>query len=182
MLAASLRQDSCNKKLIAVSAQIAKEEGITVNLAEFSDVVSIPYNQDQQTEAGIPTNISLFVEALQASDGLVLASPEYNYSIPGNLKNSIDWISRITPLPWKNYPVFLMSASPSLVGGNRGLWSTRVPLEGCGGFVFPDMFSLPCADSAFDDENQLKDQQTVKRLTQTIRDFIAYVALLKNRR
>ena len=83
-------------------------------------------------------------------------------------------------MPWKGYPILLMSASPSLVGGNRGLWSTRIPLEACGGFVFPDMFSLASAYTAFDDHGGLKDSGVFERLNQNMIDFIPYVSMVKS--
>lgn len=180
MLAASLRMDSCNKKLITVSAQIAKKQGITVDLADFSEFSTINYNADIQTTTGFPKEVTNFVARLEASDGLVISSPEYNFSIPGHLKNLIDWVSRINPMPWKGYPILLMSASPSLVGGNRGLWSTRIPLEACGAFVFSDMFSLASAYAAFDEHGQLKDSSLLERLSQNIAEYIPYVSMVKN--
>ena len=180
MFAASLRKDSCNKKLINVAAAFAKEKGAAVNLVDFSAFSAPLYNADVQTSVGFPAEINHFNQLLQETDGLVIASPEYNFSTPGTLKNVIDWVSRINPMPWKNVPILLMSASPSLVGGNRGLWSTRIPLEACGGFIFPDMFSLASAYTAFDDNGQLKDKDMSKRLTQNIADFITYVSVVKN--
>ena len=179
MFAASLRKDSCNKKLILVSAQIAKAQGVTVELADFAEFVSTNYNEDMQKNIGFPTEITAFAQRLERADGLVISSPEYNFSIPGTLKNLIDWVSRINPLPWKGYPILLMSASPSLVGGNRGLWSTRIPLEACGAFVFSDMFSLASAYAAFDNKDQLKDKDIFNRLTQHISDFIPYASTIQ---
>jgi chromate reductase len=111
---------------------------------------------------------------------LVISSTEYNYSTPGTLKNLIDWVSRLNPTPWKDCPILLMSASPALVGGNRGLWHTRVPLECCGGFILPNMFSLASAYTAFDEKGKLKDAELQKRLQQNISQFIAYVPAIKN--
>ena len=72
----------------------------------------------------------------------MIVSPEYNASMPGLLKNLIDWTSRFRPQPFDARHALLLSASPSLVGGNRGLWSLRVPLEMLNVRVFPSMFSL----------------------------------------
>lgn len=180
MLAASLRKDSCNKKLINLAAQIARNYNATVDLADFSEFSAPLYNADMQTGMGFPSEVTHFTKRLQDADGLVISSPEYNFSIPGTLKNLIDWVSRINPMPWKGYPILLMSASPSLIGGNRGLWSTRIPLEACGGFVFPDMFSLASAYTAFDDHGQLNDKGLSARLSQNIAEFIPYVSMVKN--
>ena len=76
---------------------------------------------------------------------LLLASPEYNFSMPGNLKNTIDWLSRIRPYVVRDRWALLLSASNGRVGGNRGLWHLRVPLESIGMMIFPDMFSLALA-------------------------------------
>jgi chromate reductase len=180
MFAASLRKDSCNKKLIQIIAQIIKEQGMVADFADFSEFSAPLYNEDIQNNVGFPAEILHFTQRLQEADGLIISSPEYNFSTPGTLKNLIDWVSRIKPMPWKGYPILLMSASPSLVGGNRGLWSTRIPLEACGGLVFPDMFSLAGAFTAFDEHGNLKESQLHNRLRQNVTEFIDYVAALKN--
>lgn len=179
MFAASLSQDSCNRKLINIAAHSAEEKGAQVRQVVFSEFCAPLYNADVQKNEGFPKEVKHFAECLQQADGLVIASPEYNYSIPGTLKNLIDWVSRLSPMPWKGYPILLMSASPSLVGGNRGLWSTRIPLEGCGAMVHPDMFSLASAYSAFDDKGQIKDPATLSRLKDAVSAFIPYAAAVK---
>lgn len=180
MFAASLSQDSCNKKLITVAAQIAREQGAVVNLADFSAFSAPLYNADIQNSSGFPAEITHFTQQLQQANGLVISSPEYNYSIPGTLKNLIDWVSRLNPMPWRGVPILLLSASPSLVGGNRGLWATRVPLEACGAFIYPDMFSLSSVYNAFDENYQLKDNALKDRLKQNVTGFIPYVSAIMN--
>ena len=81
----------------------------------------------------------------------MIASPEYNASMPGVLKNAIDWTSRHRPQPFHARHALLLSASPSMLGGNRSLWALRVPLEHLGTRVYPDMFSLAQAHTAFDE-------------------------------
>jgi chromate reductase, NAD(P)H dehydrogenase (quinone) len=75
------------------------------------------------------------------NDAFGIASPEYNASMPGLLKNAIGWVSRFRPQPFNEHHVLLISASPSMVGENRSLWSLRIPLEHLGARVYPDMFS-----------------------------------------
>jgi chromate reductase len=178
MFAASLRKESFNKKLITVAEKIATEKGVTVDNADFAEFNMPLYNADIQDNEGFPTVVTDFVARMQATDGVVIASPEYNYSTPGTLKNVIDWVSRLRPIPWKNVPILLMSASISTVGGNRGLWATRVPLEACGAHLYPDMFSLAIAQTAFEDKT-LKDPELHKRLAQNMQDFIAYTKALR---
>jgi chromate reductase, NAD(P)H dehydrogenase (quinone) len=182
MFAASLRKDSFNKKLIKISENIIKELNLTPNLVDFAEFKTSLYNGDDETNTGIPTEIKHFEKLLQESDGLVISSPEYNFTTPGTLKNIIDWTSRLNPTPFKNLPILLMSASPAMAGGNRGLWNTRVPLEYCNAFVYPNMFSLSMADKAFDEQEHLRDESLHKRLKQNIADFIPYVTALKNLR
>jgi NAD(P)H-dependent FMN reductase len=79
------------------------------------------------------------------------------------VKNTIDWLSRLKPMPLRGKRALLLSASPSPVGGNRGLWALRVPLEGLGVHVFPEMFSLPSAHAAMSD-GALKDPALAKTL------------------
>jgi len=179
MFAASLNENSLNKKLIKVAEKLAQKQGVSTELVDFAKFSGPLYNADIQNKVGFPAEITFFVDQLKQADGLVIASPEYNYSIPGTLKNLIDWVSRLSPLPWKNYPILLMSASPSLVGGNRGLWATRVPLETCLAYVFPDMFSLASAHTSFDEAGQLKDKTLAERLEKNIASFIPYVAALR---
>src|SRR4029079_17470809 len=96
-----------------------------------------------------PDGANTLHQRLQASDAFIISSPEYNGSMPGLLKNTIDWVSRFRPQPFNQLHALLMSASPSMAGGNRGLWSLRIPLEHLGSRIFPDMFSLAMAHQAF---------------------------------
>lgn len=177
MFAASLQVNSVNKKLIHLSAQIAKKFNHQIDLADFSEFDLPLYNNDIQNNQGFPANVHHFVKRMHQADGLIISSPEYNFGIPGHLKNLIDWVSRLTPMPWNNQRILLLSASPSLVGGNRGLWQTRVPLEACGAVVYPNMFSLSAAYQAFDENGQLKDESQ-QRLENTLQDFISFVKKL----
>src|SRR5437667_9323063 len=88
--------------------------------------------------------------------------------MPGLLTNAIDWVPRFRPQPSNDRHAFLLSASPSMVGGNRGLWSLRVPLEHLGSRVYPDMFSLAQAHQAFDAQDKLANPQLADRLDQSI--------------
>ena len=110
----------------------------------------------------------------------MIASPEYNASIPGYLKNTIDWVSRFRPQPFNGKQAFLLSASPAMSGGNRGLWSLRVPLEHLGARVYPDMFSLALALEAFGESGRLKNDLLQKRFDDTIGCFLDLVEAAKH--
>src|SRR4051812_7132438 len=100
--------------------------------------------------------------------------------MPGNLKNVIDWVSRFRPQPFNERHALLMSASPSMMGGNRSLWSLRVPFEHLGARVFPDMFSLAAAHKAFTPEGTLADATLAKRFEMNLVAFMDLVEAAKN--
>lgn len=172
VLAASLRADSLNRKLAALAVRVAEQTGATVDLATMHDFDVPAYDGDAETGVGIPHGAKEFGRRLEASDAFILVSPEYNASMPGVLKNLIDWTSRLRPQPFGERHGLVMSASPSMVGGNRGLWALRVPLEHLGARIFPDMFSLSMAHKAFDGED-LADQVLRARFDKTVTAFLS---------
>lgn len=107
--------------------------------------------------------------------GIGLTSNLENGSIPGALKNVIDWASRIKPMPYAGKWAYLMSASPSLSGGNQALWALRVPFEKFGTFVHPNMFSLASAHEAFNEDGSLKNKQLEERLKTQLKQFIEVI-------
>lgn len=169
---ASLRTTSLNKRLAGLAATVAAERGALVDLADMREFDTPSYDADVQERDGIPAGAHRFRDKLVAADGFVIASPEYNASVPGVLKNLIDWASRFTPQPFKGVHGLLMSASPSMSGGNRGLWALRVPLEHLGAVLQPDMFSLAQAHEAFDGGERLADPALRARFLDTIAAFL----------
>ena len=178
LMAASGRKDSINKKLIALCSKILQNQKIDLHVADFNDYALPLYDGDSEASTGLPEHAQKFIDDMKAASALILSVPEYNFSIPGTLKNLIDWISRFKSAPWSGQQIMLMSASPSLVGGNRGLWATRIPLEACGSFVYPDMFSLSNAYQAFDGEGKLNDAALQKRLETLLVKFTQYITLV----
>lgn len=170
--AASLRRASLNRKLIALAADVARSAGAEVDLAEFREFELPIYDGDLDASSGLPPGGVELKRRLERAAAVMIAAPEYNYSIAGPLKNAIDWVSRARPMPWRGRSVYLMSASPSPMGGIRGLWQTRIPLEGCGALVFPDMFALSHAHEAFDAAGRLKDARQTQRLVKEIVGFV----------
>lgn len=139
-----------------------------------------PYDQDVHDDEGFPAGADAMRQALEANDAFVIASPEYNASMPGTVKNTIDWLSRFRPQPFNERQCMLLSASPSMAGGNRGLWSLRVPLEHLGSRVYPDMFSLAQAHQAFDEDGNLVSRELHARLDQTVVAFMDLVEASKH--
>jgi NAD(P)H-dependent FMN reductase len=112
------------------------------------------------------------VRRIEAADGLMIASPEYNYSMPGTLKNAIDWVSRARPMPLRGKSGIIMSAATGMIGGIRGLWQLRIPLEGLGVFLYPDMYSLPHSGTAFDEQGHLVDPTRMERLENVVAGYV----------
>jgi chromate reductase len=171
VFSASLRGGSLNTTLAKLAAGAIEKHGGTVDLAAMSAFDSPSYSQDAQAQ-GFPPGATELRRRLDANDAFVIASPEYNGSMPGSLKNLIDWVSRFRPQPFNGKHALLLSASPSMAGGNRGLWALRVPLEHLGSRVYPDMFSLAQAHKAFDPQGKLASPQLADRLDQTIAGFM----------
>ena len=170
--AASLRQASWNRKLLGAAVEVARAGGAEVDLAEFREFDMPLYDADLQASQGIPPGAQLLSRRIRAADGILLASPEYNFSLPGTLKNAIDWVSREKPMPLRGKSAMLLSTSPGLVGGNRGLWALRIPLESLGVHVHPDMFSLAQGDKAFDATGQLVDPAVRERLAKMVQGYL----------
>ena len=150
VVGASLSSTSLNNRLAAFTAKLVDDKGGTSDLATIDQFDCPFYDHDLDVETGPPAGALRFCERLKAADALIVASPEYNASMPAAIKNLIDWVSRFRPQPFNGKQALLMSASPSMVGGNRGLWALRIPFEHLGTRVYPDMFSLAQAHQAWD--------------------------------
>jgi chromate reductase, NAD(P)H dehydrogenase (quinone) len=175
VLGASLRRESLNDRLAAMTEECVARRGCHVDRATMAEFDCPSYDGDVEADAGVPEPAQEFCRRLKAADALMIASPEYNASMPGVLKNLIDWTSRLRPQPFNGKQAFLLSASPSMAGGNRGLWSLRIPLEHLGTRVYPDMFSLAQAHEAFTDNGRLKNDLLQKRFDETIGCFVDLV-------
>lgn len=170
----SLRKDSLNRRLLWQASQLAAFHGADVHEVDLNDYPLPFYNQDVQ-DSGFPEPADALKVLLEERDALLIVTPEYNFSYPAVVKNVIDWWSRYRPSPMAGKQAMLMSASPGLVGGNRGLWHLRQPLEACGVHVHPAMFSLAQAASGFNEDGTLSDAGAQRRLEETIISFIHLV-------
>ena len=171
VLSGSSRRDSMNTKLAELAASVLRDNGVRVDLATVADFPLPLYDQDRQSDEGFPAAAEELRDLLTAADALVISAPEYNFSMSGVVKNAIDSLSRFRPQPFVERQCLLMSASPSMVGGNRGLWALRVPLEHLGARVYPDMFSLAQAHTAFDADGKLADKGLQRRFEETLESF-----------
>jgi chromate reductase, NAD(P)H dehydrogenase (quinone) len=161
--AGSTRAGSFNKKLIRVAADAAREAGSEVTLIDLRDFPLPLFDGDLEDASGLPENAKKLKELMRSHDGFLISSPEYNSSITGVLKNTIDWASRDEtddepPLVcFRGKVASLMSASPGGLGGLRGLVHLRAILGNIGVIVLPDQVAVGAAHEAFDDDGKLRD-------------------------
>lgn len=180
VFAASLREQSLNERLATLAARAVEKVGASVERASMRDFDCPSYDGDAEADGAFPDGARRLNDRLLATDAFILVSPEYNASMPGALKNAIDWVSRIRPQPFTRRQGLLMSASPSMVGGNRGLWSLRIPLEHLGARIYPDMFSLAQAHSAFADDGRIRDAKLQERFDATVSCWLQLVEAAKH--
>lgn len=118
----SLRQGSYNRQLLTTACDIATQLEASIDIGEIRDFPL--YDADLQ-EQGIPTAVTRVQEQMQRADAILFVSPEYNYSIPGALKNAIDWLSRLSPQPFAGKAVAIMGTSPGAIGTARMQYHLR---------------------------------------------------------
>lgn len=172
VFSASMRKESINTRLAKLAAGVIEKNGGIVDFADMREFDSPSFNQDLEIDSFIPSGAQELRNRLLANDAFIISSPEYNGSMPGHLKNVIDWVSRFRPQPLNEKQSLLMSASPSMAGGNRGLWSLRMPLEHLGSRVYPNMFSLAMAHKAFNEDGNIADPVLAKRFEDNLIAFM----------
>ncbi len=182
--AGSTRVGSYNKKLLTNAIEVAEKEGAMVTRIELKDLQLPLFDADDESEHGIPDNGMKLMNLMISHDAFMIASPEYNSSFSGVLKNAIDWASRpvkgLKPLiAFDGKPVLLMSASPGTLGGLRGLYSLRTVLSNIKCHVSPQLLAIGMAASAFDEQGLLKDEKKMSILNTNIRKFMSFVKALK---
>lgn len=172
VFSASMRKDSLNTRLAKLAAGVIEKNGGVVDYAKMDEFDCPSFNLDMEVDGILPEGANEFRKRLLANDAFIISAPEYNGSMPGHLKNAIDWVSRFRPQPFNERQSLLMSASPSMAGGNRGLWSLRMPLEHLGSRVYPNMFSLAMAHKAFDEKGNIADAVLLKRFEDNMIAFM----------
>lgn len=167
--AGSTRTGSFNKKLIKVAAAGAREAGADVTVIDLCDYPMPLYDEDLEKQEGLPSNTRKLKELMFTHQGFLISSPEYNSSISGVLKNTIDWTSRQGdgeyPLScFKDKVAGIMSASPGGLGGLRGLVHVRAILENIGVMVIPNQIAISKANEVFNLDGTMKDQKQEQQI------------------
>lgn len=171
--AGSLRNGSYNKALLQAAKELAPE---SMNIHIF-DLEGIPlYNADIEAQ-GDPNRVREFKEAIRQSDGLLIATPEYNHGVPAVTKNAIDWASRpAKKAPLNEKPVGILGASPGMTGSARGQSQLRQAFEFTNSYCMPQPEILVSrAHQKFNDDGKLTDEATRKFLGSYLESLYAWV-------
>ena len=176
-LCGSLRRHSYNHMALRAAAELMPANMV---LADVS-IAQIPlYCQDLE-ETGFPDAVLRLQEHMLAADAILIASPEYNYSLSGVFKNTIDWLSRLKPVqPWRDKPVALLSATLGPVGGARSQYELRKTLGALEALVLlkPEVF-INLAHTKFDAHGRLVDEATRTVLRDQMQAFEGWIQRLK---
>jgi chromate reductase, NAD(P)H dehydrogenase (quinone) len=175
VLCGSLRKGSYNAALARLAPKLAPP-GMTITPAP--PIGDIPlYNFDIQSSTGIPAPANALIAAIRAADGVLICSPEYNWSIPGTLKNAIDWVSRPKDQPFARKPVAIQSAATGLLGGSRMQYHLRQSLTSIDAYLFgkPEVI-VTFAAQKFDEKTlELKDQGAIDLIKQQLAGFETFI-------
>ena len=170
-LSGSLRRGSFNTAALR-AAQDLVPAGVTIETAEIGDLPL--YNEDVRA-VGNPPPVERLRSQMAAADALLIVTPEYNYSVPGVLKNAIDWASRPPNQPFDGKPVAIMGASPGLLGTARAQYHLRQMLVFLNAMPInkPEVF-ITQANTKFDEAGRLTDEPTrdmIRKLLQSLADW-----------
>jgi chromate reductase len=164
-ISGSLRKGSYNSMALR-AAQKLVPAGMTLSIA---DIAQIPLYNDDVRAAGEPEVVLALKAQIAAADAVLLVTPEYNFSIPGVLKNTLDWLSRPPQTPFDGKPVAIMGASPGPVGTARVQYHLRQVLVFMNSFTVnkPEVF-ISHAATKFNAQGELTDEATAKFITELL--------------
>ena len=175
--AGALRAGSLNRKLLAVALESLRGQA-EVDELDLRSIPMPPYDGDIEANEGLPENALAFKQRIAAAQGLLIVSPEYNNSIPGTLKNVIDWASRPPGNPFRGKVALLMGASPGQFGAVRGVLALRQVLNALAVVVLPGTVQIAHADQAFDDRGKLKDAKSAGMVEKACAELIRVTSAL----
>jgi chromate reductase, NAD(P)H dehydrogenase (quinone) len=171
----SLRKGSYNRMVMNALQGYAPDG---MRIAEAPSYAEFPlYNADMQNSTGFPAPVQTLAEAIRAADGVIFISPEYNYGIPGPLKNAIDWVSRVANQPFVNKPIALISASAGILGGGRMQYDLRRSMIFLDALTMnkPEIFIGNVSQKIDEKTGQIKDEQAIGFIKQQLAAFAKFI-------
>ena len=179
VICGSLRKGSYNAAVARALPKLAPPELTFVDAPSYAGFPL--YNDDVRVASGAPADVEAFAAAIRAADGVIIVSPEFNWSIPGPLKNAIDWVSKLKDVPFKDKPVALQSASTGQVGGARMQYHLRMTLQSIDAQLFgrPEVFVNFAAKKVDEQTGELTDEPARDIIKQQLAAFAKFVARVK---
>src|SRR5215218_6470850 len=171
----SLRKGSFNRMLMNSLPPLAPGG---MKIKEAPSFAEFPlYNADIQNSTGFPAAVNVLADAIRSADGVIIVTPEYNFSTPGGLKNALDWVSRLPNQPFAGKPIALQSASPGPVGGARVQYDMRKAMAFLDAFVLnkPEVFVGNCVAKFDEKTGELTDQATRDFIKQQLANFAKFI-------
>lgn len=157
----SLRRESLNWRAMRIAAD-ALPEGATFEEANLCDIP--PYDEDVR-EDGLPASVTALAESIRRADGILIVTPEYNYSLSGVLKNALDWASKSQPQPFRGKVIAIMGASPELAGTSLAQHHLRQICVCLNAWVLPEPeVMIGGADQKFDENGNLHDEKALNAI------------------
>jgi chromate reductase len=173
-ISGSLRRDSHNSKLLRAAGQLIEAQG--AEFVEFDGLKAVPPYDEDDDGPGAPADATRFREAIAGADAILFATPEYNSSIPGQLKNAIDWASRpLATNPLRNKPVAVMGASTGMFGAVWAQAELRKALAAAGARVIEGEVAVGHAQDRFHDDGRLNDPNLEDELREVTRLLVEEV-------
>jgi chromate reductase len=171
----SLRKGSYNRMVMNLLPGWAPEG---MKITEAPPWAEFPlYNADDQNATGFPVAVQKLAEAVRSADGVIFVTPEYNYSIPGGLKNAIDWVSRMPNQPFAGKPVAIQSATGGALGGGRMQYDLRRCMIFLDALTLskPEIFIGSASQRIDDKTGEIKDEQSVGFIKQQLAAFAKFI-------
>jgi chromate reductase, NAD(P)H dehydrogenase (quinone) len=175
----SYRSKSLNRKLFRLAVREATSLGLSIEEVDLKTLGLPVYDGDIEEGEGLPASVKELKTRIAAAPGLLIVSPEYNGSVPGGLKNFIDWLSRPPGNCFAGRVVSINNASDGAFGGARSTLALKVIFSHLGAWVVPGAMNLPKADQAFDEGGELKEAWAKKALAGAMARFAEGVRRMK---
>jgi chromate reductase len=175
-ISGSLRSGSYNTALLKNAKEMA---GASLRIDIITPKGLPLYDGDDEAKSGIPPAVDQIVARIRSAQGIIISTPEYNFSIPGGLKNLTDWVSRVKQQPFKDKPVGIIGASGGSVGTARSQYHLRQNLQALSAITMPrpEVF-VTVSKTKFDEHGMLTDQATKESLGKWLRAYEAWVRKL----
>ena len=178
-IAGSLRRDSFNRRLLQAAAKLTPPG---LSLPVYDDLGSVPLFNEDLEAGGQPEGVARLYAAVVRADGVLIATPEYNQSIPAVTKNVVDWLSRGDPDALAGKPIAIMGATPGAWGTRLSQAALRQTLAACGALVMPaPHLYVRSAAELFDPEGNLKDERTSASLKRFLESFERWISWSEKR-